>query len=93
MTGPLNYRGQRMFPQDILNDLDRRLRALEDKRIELDLTLYGRAYLVDGQRVSPDRIVIIAAPVGHGHCRQGENCACGGDLQRVREDCSEWVKK
>ncbi|MDR6389160.1 hypothetical protein [Paraburkholderia phenoliruptrix] len=29
MTNPLNYRGGRMFPQNILDDLDRRLSALE----------------------------------------------------------------
>lgn len=91
MTSPLNYRKQRMFPQDILDDLDRRLRALEDKRVERDVTLYGRAYLVDGQYVSPDRIVVIAAPTGS--CRLGENCVCGGDLPSVREGCPQWMKK
>lgn len=29
MANPLNYRNTRMFPQDILDDLDRRLKALE----------------------------------------------------------------
>lgn len=29
MTSPLNYRGDRQFPQSILDDLDARLRALE----------------------------------------------------------------
>ncbi|MDE1179441.1 hypothetical protein [Paraburkholderia sp.] len=29
MTNPLNYQGGRRFPQSILDDLDKRLRALE----------------------------------------------------------------
>lgn len=32
MTGPLNYRNGRQFPQDILDDLDHRLKLLEGVR-------------------------------------------------------------
>ncbi|KWK48040.1 hypothetical protein WT81_05020 [Burkholderia stagnalis] len=31
-----------------------------------------------------------AAPTGY--CERAGNCVCGGDLPRVREGCSEWVK-
>lgn len=91
MNGPFNYREQRMFMQDILRDLERRLEKLEgaDRRIELDVALYGRAYLVDGQRVSPDRIVIIAAPTG-GHCERAAGCTCGVE-RRSAEGCGNWV--
>ncbi|WP_205212605.1 VRR-NUC domain-containing protein [Burkholderia sp. IDO3] len=27
-----------------------------------------------------------------GHCERAGGCVCGGDLPRVREGCSEWVK-
>lgn len=27
-----------------------------------------------------------------GHCKEGDNCVCGGDLPRVREDCANWVE-
>lgn len=27
-----------------------------------------------------------------GHCSDWLNCFCGGDTQRVRESCSNWVK-
>lgn len=29
--------------------------------------------------------------VSSGHCTQGGRCVCGGDLQRVREGCANWV--
>ncbi|NTZ82368.1 hypothetical protein FCJ61_04880 [Burkholderia metallica] len=32
----------------------------------------------------------VAAP--GGHCERAGGCVCGGDLPRVREGCSEWVK-
>ncbi|WP_221625210.1 VRR-NUC domain-containing protein [Burkholderia cepacia] len=30
--------------------------------------------------------------VAGGHCERAGGCVCGGDLPRVREGCSEWVK-
>lgn len=36
MTSPLNYRGSRGFPQDILNHLDQRLNAIEASRPAAD---------------------------------------------------------
>jgi hypothetical protein len=27
-----------------------------------------------------------------GHCKEGDDCVCGGDLPRVREGCGNWVK-
>jgi len=27
-----------------------------------------------------------------GYCERAGGCVCGGDLPRVREGCSEWVK-
>ena len=27
-----------------------------------------------------------------GYCERADDCVCGGDLPRVREGCSEWVK-
>ncbi|ALX47000.1 hypothetical protein AQ610_25410 [Burkholderia humptydooensis] len=33
---------------------------------------------------------LAAAPIGY--CERAGGCVCGGDLPRVREGCSEWVK-
>ncbi|WJN78750.1 hypothetical protein [Burkholderia anthina] len=32
------------------------------------------------------------APAPTGYCERAVGCVCGGDLPRVREGCSEWVK-
>nr|WP_208450355.1 VRR-NUC domain-containing protein [Burkholderia anthina] len=41
------------------------------------------------------RKLVARAPrteVAAGHCERAGGCVCGGDLPRVREGCSEWVK-
>lgn len=44
------------------------------------LSLIARIRELEGQRNA-------------GHCIEGDKCACGGDLPRVREGCANWRTK
>ncbi|AXF23513.1 hypothetical protein CUJ89_24170 [Burkholderia pyrrocinia] len=49
------------------------------------------AYSVVRLSAAGDRATQSAAAPG-GYCDRAGGCVCGGDLPRVREGCSEWVK-
>ncbi|MBR8405518.1 hypothetical protein [Burkholderia cenocepacia] len=48
-------------------------------------------YRVVPLSAADDRAAQSAAATG-GYCERAGGCVCGGDLPRVREGCSQWVK-